>query len=166
MDVEVLSGSLEAPVLFYTDLNGNLYRDRPAGTCRITANKTGYQPLVQTLTLDSGATLVDTFFLKRPDATVYGKVLDEASAGIGAATVVAVSDRGDTVRAATDALGNFVLSCYAADWSVGAAKTSYVTSLPKKTTVAYGQNLNFGTIVLKANPSPSPASSRTARAHR
>jgi hypothetical protein len=152
MDVEVLSGSLEAPVLFYTDLNGNLYRDRPAGTCRITANKTGYQPLVQTLTLDSGATLVDTFFLKRPDATVYGKVLDEASAGIGAATVVAVSDRGDTVRAATDALGNFVLSCYAADWSVGAAKTSYVTSLPKKTTVAYGQNLNFGTIVLKANP--------------
>jgi hypothetical protein len=152
MNVEVLKGPVEAPVLFYTDLNGNLSRDRPAGTYRITANKTGYQSLVQTLTVDSAATLTDTFYLQRPSATVYGLIADGTGTGIGAATVTAVSDRGDTVRTGSDALGNFVLSCYAAGWSISASKASYVSSLSKSVTLTYGQNLNFGTITLQANP--------------
>ncbi len=152
MDVEVLSGPVEAPVLFYTDLSGNLSRDRQAGTYRITAVKSGYQSLVQTIKLDSAATVADTFYLKRPDATVYGLVADQTGAGIGAAVVTAVSDRGDTVRTGSDALGNFVLSCYAAGWGISAAKASYVTSLQKTVTLTYGQNQSFGTITLKANP--------------
>jgi hypothetical protein len=39
MQVEVLDGSMEAPLFFYTDADGYLSRERPAGTYRITAIK-------------------------------------------------------------------------------------------------------------------------------
>jgi hypothetical protein len=152
MQVDVLSGSLEAPLLFYTDLSGNLSRERPAGTYRITAVKNGFEPLVKTIALDSGATVVDTIFLRRPDATVFGSVQDEAGIGINAATVVAVSERNDTVVTSTDALGSFIVSCYAGDWFVSAVKTGYVASLSKQVSVVFGQSVNFGAIALKANP--------------
>jgi hypothetical protein len=152
MQVEVLNGSLEAALLFYTDLSGNLSRERPAGAYRITANKNGFEPLSKTVTLDSAATVAETFFLKRPDATVYGKVEDSAVGGINAATVTAVSERNDTVITSTDALGSFIVNCYAGDWFIRAEKTGYVNSLPKQIAVVYGQNVNFGSIRLKSNP--------------
>ena len=152
MQVEVLSGSLEAPLLFYTDNNGYLNRDRPKGTYRITAIKSGYESLIKTIQLDSGAKILDTFYLNRPDATVFGKVVDNANNGINLATVYAVSDRNDTVTAQTDPLGNFIENCYAASWSIWAQKTGYVTSLPKPAPVTYGQSLSFGNIALAINP--------------
>jgi hypothetical protein len=152
MQVEVLSGSLEAPLLFYTDFNGYLNRERPKGAYRITAIKSGYNPLVNTIQLDSGAQIVDTFFLRRPDATVYGKVVDNANSGINLASVFAVSDRNDTVVTQTDPLGNFIINCYGATWSIWAQQTGYVTSLPKPASVTYGQNIPFGNIALAQNP--------------
>ena len=152
MQVEVLSGSLEAPLLFYTDNNGYLNRERPKGAYRITAIKSGYESLIKTIQLDSGAKILDTFYLNRPDATVFGKVVDNANNGINLATVYAVSDRNDTVTAQTDPLGNFIEDCYAASWSIWAQKTGYVTSLPKAAPVTYGQSLSFGNIALAINP--------------
>jgi hypothetical protein len=152
MQVEVLSGSLEAPLLFYTDLNGYLNRERPKGSYRITAIKSGYNSLATTVQLDSGAQITDTFFLQRPDATVYGKVADITGNAIPQAAVYAVSDRNDTVSAQTDPTGSFVLNCYGATWSIWAKKTGYVTALPKQAAVTYGQNLSFGNITLALNP--------------
>jgi Carboxypeptidase regulatory-like domain len=152
MQFEVLSGSLEAPLLFYTDFNGYLNRDRPKGSYRITAVKSGYESLVKTMQLDSGARITDTFYLKRPDATVFGKVVDNTNNGINLVNVYAVSDRNDTVLTQTDALGSFILNCYEASWSVWAQKTGYVTVQPKPATLTYGQSFSFGNITLAVNP--------------
>lgn len=152
MQVEVLNGSLEAPLLFYTDFNGYLSRARPKGTYRITAIKSGFEPLIQTIRLDSGATIIDTFYLKRPDATVYGKVVDNTNNGINLASVYAVSDRNDTVVTQTDALGSFIVNCYESTWSVWAKKTGYVSGLPIPISVTYGQSFSFGNITLALNP--------------
>jgi hypothetical protein len=152
MKVEVISGSMEAPLFFYTDLNGNLYRERPKGVYRITAQKSGFESLVKTIILDSAATVNDTFYLKRPDATVYGKITNEAGEAINAASVIAVSERNDTVKTTSDALGSFVLNCYEGDWYISAAKSGYSSSIPQKVSVSYGQNLNIGTILLNTNP--------------
>jgi hypothetical protein len=151
MQVEVVKGSLEAPLLFYTDLGGNLDRERPAGTYRITAQKSGFEPLVKTITLDSGATVNDIFYLKRPDATVFGKVVDKTNTGINVARVYAVSDRGDTVTAETDVLGNFIVNCYEGSWQILAQKTGFSASLPKQAQVTYGQSYPFGNITLNQN---------------
>ena len=152
MQVEVVNGSLEAPLLFYTDLNGKLDRERPKGVYRITAQKSGYQPTTQTITLDSGKLVTDTFYLKRPDATVFGKVTDNTSMGINVATVYAISDRSDTVVTQTDALGSFIVNCYEGNWRVYALKTGYVTSIPQSINVTFGQSYSLGAIALTLNP--------------
>jgi len=150
--VEVLDGSMEAPLLFYTDLDGYLLRERPAGTYRITAIKDEFESQTQTIVVSKNDTTIVTFNLERPEATIYGKVVGESQKGINLTTVSAVSDRGDTVKALTDALGNFSLKCYSADWNVWAEKNGYKSVLPVKKTVSAGQHLDFGSIVLKQNP--------------
>jgi len=150
--VEVLSGSLEKPLLFYTDDQGYLERERPAGTYRITAHKRGFDDLTRTITVTDGQTTENTLIMKRPDATVFGKVYDNAGLGIDLARVVAVSERGDTVLAETDKFGNFILSCYAADWDIWAHKTGYITALSRDTSVAFGQSVDFGQISLQKVP--------------
>lgn len=152
LQCEVVSGSLEAPLLFYTDLDGVLSRTRPVGTYRITAVKNGFNALTKTLTLDSGKTLIDTFYLQRPASTMYGKVMGEDSIGIGAASVIAVSELSDTARAQTDALGSFVVNCYEADWRLHAEKTGFVASLPVVLTVGAGRQKSLSPIVLLSNP--------------
>jgi Carboxypeptidase regulatory-like domain len=152
LQVDVLSGSQEAPLLFYTDTAGNLSRDRPAGTYRVTAIKDGFESFVKTIVLDSGKTDDETFFLSRPSATMFGKVNDQAGVGINAAAVVAVSERNDTVVTHTDALGSYSVNCYAADWVLYAQKTGYTTSLPARVSVTAGQSKNMAAIVLAALP--------------
>ena len=152
MQVDVVNGSLEAPLLFYTDLSGKLDRERPRGAYRITALKSGFEPLTKTITLDSGMIITDTFFLKRPDATVFGKVVDNTNIGVNVATVYAISDRYDTVATQTDALGSFIINCYEGAWQVYAQKTGYVASIPKQANVTYGQSYSFGSIALTLNP--------------
>lgn len=151
--VEVLDGSMEAPLLFYTDDDGYLSRKRPTGTYRLTAVKDGFESQVKTVTLDDGDTVTTEFFLERPDATVFGKIVDAAGSAINLATVIGASDRGDTVIAETDPSGNFILSCYQADWSIAARKEGYVSSLPRDTSVFFGQNVDLGApITLAKNP--------------
>jgi len=152
MQVEVLSGSQEAPLLFYTDTGGNLSRERPKGTYRVTAIKDGFESYVKTIALDSGATLEETFYLSRPSATMFGKVNDAAGLGINAGTVVAVSERNDTVVSHTDALGSYIVNCYAADWVIYAQKTGYISSLPAKVSVSAGESKSMSTVVLAAEP--------------
>lgn len=152
LKVDVLDGSLEAPLLFYTDNNGYIDRDRPVGTYRVTAKKNEFEDITKTIIVKDGQETVDTFYLDRPEATVYGKVLDEAGKGINLARVYGVSDRGDTVRIDADALGNFVLNCYASDWRIGADMTGYKSVLPIKKSIVSAENLNFGNIRMEKNP--------------
>lgn len=152
LKVEVLEGSLEAPLLFYTDNTGYIDRERPVGTYRVTAVKNEFEEQSKTIVVRNGEKTTETFFLERPDATVYGKVLDASSKGVNLANVQGVSDRGDTVDVKADALGNFVLNCYAADWRIVVTMPGYRTTLPKAITVETAQNYNFGTVILEKNP--------------
>jgi hypothetical protein len=150
--VEVLDGSLEAPLLYYTGLDGKLARKRPTGSFRITTKKDGYESQARTINIKEGEVRNETFYLVRPEATIYGKVNDASGKGINLATISAVSDQGDTVKTNSDALGNFVLNCHPSDWRVAAEKTGYKSILPTKITVLSGENYAYGTIVLEQNP--------------
>ncbi|MBD3344109.1 MAG: hypothetical protein GF401_03500 [Chitinivibrionales bacterium] len=150
--VDVLDGSLENPLLFYTDDNGKLNRDRPVGTYRITAIKSGFKSVTKTVTITEDATTDITIYMERPEATIYGSVLDKSGAGINLAKVYAVSDQNDTIFDEADKFGSFVLTCYEGDWDVWAQKTGYITSLMEDTSVSYGQNVNFGKIILSKVP--------------
>ena len=152
IEVEVLDGSMEAPLLFYTDIDGYLLRDRSAGTYRITAVKDEFESQTKTIVVSKNDTTSVTFFLQRPEATIYGKVVDESKKGINLANVYGISDRGDTVFTQADASGNFVLRCYGADWNIGAKMTGYKSVLPEKITVVPGENLSFGTVTMEKNP--------------
>ena len=152
LKVEVLEGSLEAPLLFYTDNNGNLSRERPEGTYRVTAIKNEFEELSKTIVVEDGKTVTETFYMERPDATVFGKVVDVSGKGINLANVYGVSERGDTVTTKADALGNFVLNCYAADWSVRVTMTGYQPVLPEQVTIESAESYNFGTITMEKNP--------------
>ncbi|MCX7726290.1 MAG: carboxypeptidase-like regulatory domain-containing protein, partial [Chitinispirillaceae bacterium] len=152
LKVEVLDGSLEAPLLFYTDLNGYLERDRPVGTYRITAIKSGFQSQSKTVIVKNGEITSEVFYLERPPATIYGKVIDNDGYGIKSATILAISDRGDTAKCESDASGNFILNCYEDNWVITSSKSGYIPSLPMKVSINYGQNYNIGSIVLKRNP--------------
>ncbi len=157
VEVEVLDGSMEAPLLFYTDNNGVLKRDRPVGEYRLTIHKDGFQPATRTVAvgydeLTGPETTMVTMYLDRPDATMYGKVVDDAGEPVDLAGVFAVSDYGDTISDQCDASGNFVLSCRQADWNVWATKKGYVSSVPKDVSVNFGQSVSLGAISIKRNP--------------
>ncbi len=157
VEVEVLDGSMEAPLLFYTDNNGVLKRDRPVGEYRLTIRKDGFLPATRTVAvtydqLTGPETTMVTMYIDRPDATIYGKVVDEAGEPIDLARVFAVSDYGDTISDECDASGNFVLSCSQADWNVWATKKGYVSSVPRDVSVNFGQSVNFGLVSIKRNP--------------
>jgi hypothetical protein len=150
--LEVLDGSLEAPLLYYTDLDGKLARKRPTGSFRLTTKKDGYETQTRTINIKEGEIRKDTFYLVRPEATIYGKINDASGKGINLATITAVSDQGDTAKANSDALGNFVVNCYPADWRVSAEKTGYKPVLPRKVTVLSGEHYAYGAIILEQNP--------------
>ncbi|MFP4679429.1 MAG: carboxypeptidase regulatory-like domain-containing protein [Chitinispirillaceae bacterium] len=150
--VEVIEGPMEAPLAFYTDLNGNLSRTRPAGTYRVTAVKDGYEVTSRTITVGDDSTSFDTLYMVRPEATMYGKVTDPSGKAVNLAQVVAVSERGDTVVNNTDALGNFTLNCYAGDWIYHVKKTGYKPSLSSSITVGAGEDFNCQTTVIPKNP--------------
>jgi hypothetical protein len=111
LKAEVLDGSMEAGML-YTDFNGNLVRERPAGTYRLTAIKSEFMPQTQTVVLSENDTTEVTFYLERPQSTIFGGVYDVSGNRINLARVYAVSDLGDSSSALTDASGNFVLRAY------------------------------------------------------
>jgi hypothetical protein len=152
IQVEVLGGSMEQPLAYYTNSSGRLSRDRPVGTYRVTAVKSGYNNVTRTITITEGETTRDTLFMSRPEATMYGDVVTAGGSGIDAATVTAVSERGDTVSTETDNSGNFVISCYESDWTVTASKQGYIPSDPLDATTAYGENENIGGITLQHVP--------------
>ncbi len=138
--VEVLDGSLEKPLLFFTDQNGFLYRSRPVGTYRLTAVKDGYKTATKTVTITKGDTSKVTFYLERPDASVFGSVLDADKTQLNLAKVVGVSTFGDSIKTETDPSGNFVLNCGKGDWDISATKSGYVSPLPVRVSVDYGQS--------------------------
>ncbi|MBN1980925.1 MAG: carboxypeptidase regulatory-like domain-containing protein [Chitinivibrionales bacterium] len=150
--VEVMDGSMEAPLLFYTDQSGYLNRERPTGTYRLTAVKEGFMSQTKTVSVTNGSTATETFYLKRPDATIFGKVVDASVVPINLARVVARSDVGDSAVTLTDPQGNFILSCHEARWNIVASKTGYGTTLGVDTSVTYGQNIQLSdSIVLQKN---------------
>jgi|GEM_PF-1305043 len=149
MELQMLDAPLESPPLFYTDDKGKLFRARPAGTYRITARKDGFLPAAKTISLGDKDTVTDTFFMERPAATIYGKVVNADGKAIDLADVIAVSDLGDTATDQSDVLGNFVIGCSQANWRVWAQKSGYAPSLPQKVSVITGQSAGIGRITLR-----------------
>lgn len=152
MQFEVLDGSMEAPLFFYTDTDGYLSRERPAGTYRITTIKNEFENQTRTVSVSRDRTTEVTFILTRPQATVYGKVVDHSGKGINLVTISGISDLGDSLSTQTDALGNFVFKCYGADWLISTQKNGYESVLPEKVTVNDGENVKFKTITMTRNP--------------
>jgi len=152
MQFEVLDGSMEAPLFFYTDADGYLSRERPVGTYRITAIKTEFESQTRTVSVSSNRITEVNFILTRPQATIYGKVVDQSGKGINLVTINGISDLEDSLSTQTDALGNFVFKCYGADWLISAQKNGYKSVLPEKVTVNDGENVRFNTITMSRNP--------------
>jgi len=152
ISVEVLDGSMEAALAFYTDDNGYLSRERPVGTYRLTAKHPDFEEVSKTVSISENQTTPTTIFLERPAATILGKVLSSSGLGINLATVTGVSDRGDTLTTETDALGNFSFNCYGADWTVWASKTGYISSDPVDITIADGERKSLAAITIAKNP--------------
>jgi len=152
IEVEVLDGSLEAPLLFFSDGSGSLQRERPVGTYRITAKKDGFESATKTVEVLENQTTTTTLFLTRPEATLYGKIVDPAAIGINLATITGYNDLGDTVTAKSDANGSFLFNASGADWTLRASKKGYITSSAKTITVQGGESVNFGNIELVPNP--------------
>ena len=150
---EVLSGPAMTPLLFYTGGDGTQNREFPAGAYRITAVKDGYFAYTATVTVSSGRTAVLDMPMSRPEAVLYGRALAAAdSSALNAAKITAVSEWGDTVRAVTDALGGFMFSCRAADWTVTADKSGFRSSSPRKAVLRLGDNIDLGGVYLAKSP--------------
>lgn len=155
LKLEVLDGSNDAPLLFYTDNNGYFSRERQAGTYRVTTIKEGFNSQSKTITVYDTVDNPDAviFYLERPDATVFGKVIDNSGLAVNLAELVAVSERGDTVYAETDPSGNYSINCYGADWSIYARKDGYISSETIDTTAGSGESVNLESrFVLTKNP--------------
>ncbi len=150
--VEVIQGPMEAPLAFYTDLDGNLSRSRPVGTYRVTAVKSGFEQSSKTVVITDKGVSNDTLYLTRPEATMYGKVSDKGGKPVNLASVIALSEYGDSIQGFTDALGNFSLNCKGADWTYRVEKAGYKSSTPVKITLTSGQNYSCGTTVIEENP--------------
>ena len=150
--VEVLDGSMEKPLLFYTDQNGFIYRGRPVGTYRLTAVKDGYRTVTKTVTISEGDTARVDFFLERPEASIFGAVFDDANSPVNIAKITGVSTLGDTLKTETDPSGNFVLNCGKGDWDIFATKSGHISPVPTRVTVDYGESKSAGSnILLKRN---------------
>lgn len=152
IQLQVLDGSTEAPLLYYTDNNGLFKRTRLAGTYRLTAIKSGFENASKTIVLGANTTTNDTIYMSRPEATIYGKVADDQNIGVDLATVIGISDQNDTVKIQSDNNGNFVLNCYGGKWNIYGEKTGFISSVPSNVSVSYGESYNFSTITLKYNP--------------
>ncbi|MDG5813906.1 carboxypeptidase-like regulatory domain-containing protein [Chitinispirillales bacterium ANBcel5] len=149
--VDVVDGSMEAPLFFYTDESGRLSRTRPEGRYRVTAVKEGFLDASRTVTVKAGVQTHDTLYMERPPATIYGRVIDEAGASINLATITAVSDMGDTVTAKSNSQGNYILNCYDANWRVSAAKNGYRTSQTRTVDLRVSENKRLDPFVLQKN---------------
>ncbi|MGM0443412.1 MAG: carboxypeptidase regulatory-like domain-containing protein [Fibrobacterota bacterium] len=143
INVEVLEGPMES-LVFYTDNNGYLGRDRTAGRLRLTAVKEGFKTSdPKTVDIFDDSTTSVTFFLERPASTIYGKVTDSKGKSLGEVNLTAVSDKGDTARAQSDPQGNFILSCYKEQWNISAKKTGYTFSSDRRVSLDAGENLKL-----------------------
>jgi len=152
IQVEVLDGSMETPLLFYTDNNGYLYRDRPVGSYRLTSVKDGYQSATKTVTVQEGITDTVILYLERPDASIYGVVEDNLGIPVNIATVKVISTSGDTVITESDPSGNFVVNCGKGDWDVLVTKSGYQSPLPVRISVDNGESKDVGSaLVLSTN---------------
>ncbi len=153
--IELISkgGSMEAPLLYYTDDNGYMSRERVAGTYELTAKKDGFLDKTKTVDVAADSTSEVTIYMERPEATMYGKVLDkESQEGIDLVSVYAVSDEGDTAETETNSNGSFSISCYEADWSLWAEREGYQASSPVEYSLSADENRSVSDIELERNP--------------
>jgi len=148
---EVLSGPMEKALVFQTDIDGFLARERPIGsTYRITAVKDGFKTETRTVTVNPQGTNI-TIFMERPRAAIFGRVTDSSDIPLNLASVIGVSEWGDTVRTLTNGGGNFSLSCSDADWTVTVEMAGYRSSSPRKITLKENESHKFD-IKLGRNP--------------
>jgi len=130
--MEVLDGSTEESILFYTDNNGYADRYRAAGTSKVTANKPGYESGSQIVTLEEGGTSTAWITLHKPISSIYGRITDTNGNPVDLANVTAVSDHGDTVKVQSLPDGNFIINCKPESWTLTAGKQGYSNSLSRR----------------------------------
>ncbi len=157
LKVDVVDGSLEKPLVFYTDLQGKLTRDRPEGTYIVSSVKKGYLVEKRTITVSEGKTESMEVVLKRPESTIFGKVVENISGtenykGVNLVNIYGLSDRGDTITTQTDKNGYYVINSYDENWRVWAEKNGYVSSVPKDTIVNSSSSVQMPDIVIASNP--------------
>jgi len=148
---DVLSGPMEKPLAFYTSTSGSVTRERPVGTYRLTAVKDGYKTETRTVTVRHNVTEVINIYMERPRATIFGRVTDTTDMPLNLASVTAVSEWGDTVRAFTNGTGNYTLSCSDADWTVSVEMAGYRSSSPRKIPLSLSEKHQFD-VRLERNP--------------
>ena len=140
VELDVLSGSLEETVLFFTDNNGWASRVRSAGTHRISIKKEGYESESKIVQIRQGDTENVELYLRRPYSSIYGKITDAAGVPVNLANITAVSDNGDTVRAQSLPDGNYLLNCSYGDWTVTVGRQGFITSQSRRVQLKNAQN--------------------------
>lgn len=130
--MEVLDGSLEESILFYTDNNGYAERYRSAGTVKLTAEKTGYESENQIITISEGETVTALLTLRKPISSIYGKITDVQGNSIDLANITAISDNGDTVTTQSLPDGNYVMNCKPESWTLFVKKQGFLNSTGKR----------------------------------
>jgi len=142
VEVEVISGSREADISFFTDIDGWVGRMRAVGTHKITVRKDGYESDSKIVSIFDNTTTEVEFTLRRPFASIYGKITDQNANPVNLAVISAVSDDKDSVKTFSLPGGNFVLNCQPKNWTLSVAKQGYANSNGNRVVLRNGENLN------------------------
>ncbi|MCL1945658.1 MAG: carboxypeptidase-like regulatory domain-containing protein [Chitinivibrionia bacterium] len=127
IEAEVLQGSLEETIFFFTDNTGGAERSRSVGTHRISIKKEGYSSENKIVQIRDGETAYVEFYLSRPFSSIYGKITDSTTGvPVNLANIIAVSDNGDTVKTQSLPDGNYVLNCSFGDWTITVGRQDFI----------------------------------------
>ena len=152
IELEVIEGTLEETVLFFTDDRGWAERNRAVGTSRITAKKRGYESVSQIITVSEDNTTNVRFTLHRPIPSIFGRIIDEQGNPVDLANIAAVSDNGDTVRAQSLPDGNFTMNCRPESWTLSVSRQGFLTRSGIRVILANNAIRNLENITIERNP--------------
>jgi len=142
VEVETISGSREADVSFFTGVNGWADRIRAVGTHKITVRKDGYESDSKIVSISDKSVTEVEFTLRRPFASIYGKITDQNANPVNLARISAVSDDRDSVRTFSLPDGNFVLNCQPKNWAISVSKQGFANSDGNRVVLRNNENLN------------------------
>ena len=152
LEIEVIQGTLEETMLFFTDMDGWATRDRAVGTSRITARKSGYESASQIVSIRDGDTTNVELMLRRPIPSIFGRIVDTLGNPVDLANIIAVSDNGDTVRTQSLPDGNFIMNCKPEAWTLFVSRQGFLTTPGRRVILGRGTIAPQDTIIIRRNP--------------